>query len=585
MDHIIITNTGQELLTRLSAGEATAEFVRFVTSSAEYSEEELEGLEVLKDSVQESVVTNAEIRNENTIVISGAIDNKDLQSGYYITLIGLFAKAAGEEEILYAVTKVSSPVYMPEMTGTLSGMSIRFTLKVGNSQNVTIQVDDTHAVTIGEFNAFKGEVETIIEEDLNSLMKPEFEDYEESGTVIPDLEVAMGEIVSGKTIPALLQYIKASLKGLYTLAQKAYNVALGRNQARVFATVAELDAWLAVEDNVAQLHVGDNFYIVAVNVPDYWWDGAAKQPLETQKVDMTTYDQEIANLKAEDSKLNGNISTLSERIQSFESTKSSIVSSGLGKALALTATSTWAQLVAAITGVTDQGAKTSSLNCGGSYTIPKGYHNGSGKVTANSLASQTDANAAAAQILSGFTAWIKGSKVTGTMPNKGALNWSGSNTTHAVSAGYYSGGTLDSRPSYNAGVTAADNRVNTNSTNYKSGYNAGSSDKFNSLYNNCALRGTFGFNYQHGTTQKCSITIPANAIAFIWIYNEYYYDGNTPVSYTTSGNPSIKQFDARDLSASMGKGYKIKGYICKTGSAAATITFSTHGGIWGGYCY
>lgn len=64
--------------------------------------------------------------------------------------------------------------------------------------------------------------------------------------------------------------------------------------------------------------------------------------------------------------------------------------------------------------MTNQGAKTSSLNCGGSYTIPAGYHNGSGKITANSLASQTSATATAANILSGYTAWVKGSKLTGT---------------------------------------------------------------------------------------------------------------------------------------------------------------------------
>ena len=62
----------------------------------------------------------------------------------------------------------------------------------------------------------------------------------------------------------------------------------------------------------------------------------------------------------------------------------------------------------------NQGAKTSSLNCGGSYTIPAGYHNGSGKITANSLASQTSATATAAKILSGYTAWVNGSKITGT---------------------------------------------------------------------------------------------------------------------------------------------------------------------------
>ena len=70
----------------------------------------------------------------------------------------------------------------------------------------------------------------------------------------------------------------------------------------------------------------------------------------------------------------------------------------------------------------NNGAVSQSLNAGGSYTIPAGYHNGSGKVTANSLASQTAGTATAGQILSGQTAWVGGSKVTGTMPNQGSAN-------------------------------------------------------------------------------------------------------------------------------------------------------------------
>ena len=87
----------------------------------------------------------------------------------------------------------------------------------------------------------------------------------------------------------------------------------------------------------------------------------------------------------------------------------------------------------------NQGAKTAALNAGGSYTIPAGYHNGSGKVTANSLASQTQANAVAGDILTGNTAWVNGVKVNGTMPEKGAWNGTYSGSDVTIPNGHHSG--------------------------------------------------------------------------------------------------------------------------------------------------
>lgn len=87
------------------------------------------------------------------------------------------------------------------------------------------------------------------------------------------------------------------------------------------------------------------------------------------------------------------------------------------------------------------------LRCGASHTIPKGYHDGTSKVIANDLASQTQATASAANITSGKTAYVNGVMITGSGAD---------NTAH-----------------YNAGVTAADARVNTASANYQGGYNAG----------------------------------------------------------------------------------------------------------------
>lgn len=160
---------------------------------------------------------------------------------------------------------------------------------VKNKGNLQKQIDDVRSDVEGIMDG-TGDTGLVFADDTES-----------------EYDTAIGQVVSGKPLSVLFQYLKAALKSAYTLAQKAYNVAAGKNQARVFATVDALDEWLGDPDNLAQLHVGDNFYIVALDVPDYWWDGEQKQPLETQKVDMTTYDQAIAALQSADTKLNEDI--------------------------------------------------------------------------------------------------------------------------------------------------------------------------------------------------------------------------------------------------------------------------------------
>ena len=81
----------------------------------------------------------------------------------------------------------------------------------------------------------------------------------------------------------------------------------------------------------------------------------------------------------------------------------------------------------------NRGAVSQALNAGDSYTVPQGYHNGSGKITANSLASQTPANAVASNLTSGKTAWVNGKLVTG----NGGDNQTFYNNGHSV--GYAEG--------------------------------------------------------------------------------------------------------------------------------------------------
>ncbi|WP_347135192.1 hypothetical protein [[Clostridium] symbiosum] len=80
----------------------------------------------------------------------------------------------------------------------------------------------------------------------------------------------------------------------------------------------------------------------------------------------------------------------------------------------------------------------SELVAGSAVTIPEGKHGGGGKVTAKSLASQTPGTSAAGHILAGKTAWVNGSKITGTIPSQagGTLTPSTSAVTANCSGKY-----------------------------------------------------------------------------------------------------------------------------------------------------
>jgi hypothetical protein len=83
--------------------------------------------------------------------------------------------------------------------------------------------------------------------------------------------------------------IQPILDEIRNISENAETIAKGRATGYVFDTFEEMESWLQSTENTSKLVLGDNLYIRAVGVPDYWWDGNAKQVLETQKVDLSEY--------------------------------------------------------------------------------------------------------------------------------------------------------------------------------------------------------------------------------------------------------------------------------------------------------
>lgn len=80
------------------------------------------------------------------------------------------------------------------------------------------------------------------------------------------------------------------------------------------------------------------------------------------------------------------------------------------------------------------------LDAGEIYLEPRGYHSGEGRVIANDLASQTEANAEAQYIVETKTAWVNGEKIEGTMQfNPTQTIVLPLNDSYTIPRGYHSG--------------------------------------------------------------------------------------------------------------------------------------------------
>ena len=326
-NNAVMTDNGRALLSKEIAGECMIQITRMsigsgVYTAAEKDPDTLQKMTALKNEMQSTGLSSLKRQDNTSVIVTGIFTNDNLETAYNINEIGLYAQEKGNRstEILYSVAVIAEEQgeIMPAGEGKNPVRIIQdWVVSVANSANATIEYlpDGAFAMAsqVGNVDDLNTKAKENLVDAANELLEntitnnkriealenPNFKEPQDD----EDPEKAIEQIIPGKPVLELYKNIKSALKGILVVAKKALNIATGKNQARVFATVADLDAWLAVQDNVKKLNVGDNFYIVATDVPDYWWDGTAKQELEVQKIDLTTYDNAITALRSKDEEL------------------------------------------------------------------------------------------------------------------------------------------------------------------------------------------------------------------------------------------------------------------------------------------
>lgn len=196
----VITTKGQALMSKLITGSGSCSFTAIKTSSTVYTQEQLESLTALTNIKQSAEIANVTRIDNVSINIKASLNNTDLVTGYSINTIGLYATDPDEGEILYAVARAIQAGYMPSNNSvTSSGISFNFTVTVGNSENVIINIVPAAFATQADVAALEVKIDgkwTFNAEEIKAVV-PVVDNLNSTSTTSA-LSANQGKVLDGK---------------------------------------------------------------------------------------------------------------------------------------------------------------------------------------------------------------------------------------------------------------------------------------------------------------------------------------------------------------------------------------------------
>ncbi len=154
-EKLIVTEKGKALVMKTVNSEHRILFSRIAVSNVGYAQEELISLETIEGIRQMTVLSEIETDGPDSIRIHAILSNAQLEEGYYLRTVGLYAEDPDEGEILYGVSVEMSEdgCYVPPFRGrTASNLYFNLSVAVGNSENVILKVDQGAVATVKQLN-------------------------------------------------------------------------------------------------------------------------------------------------------------------------------------------------------------------------------------------------------------------------------------------------------------------------------------------------------------------------------------------------------------------------------------------------
>ena len=157
---LIITDKGKELLANVATSTNKIEFTRVSTSDRAYREDEIASLTDLAGIKQTNHISSVAAQAGGKIKIEAAFENRELTEGYFIKVIGIYAKVGSNIEVLYAVAiektgRYSIPAYN---NATVNAVYLKLFLAVENFEKITLEVSPGAFITSSEIGRIKDEL-------------------------------------------------------------------------------------------------------------------------------------------------------------------------------------------------------------------------------------------------------------------------------------------------------------------------------------------------------------------------------------------------------------------------------------------